>query len=97
MQSKRNALIDQYYSYTGELPPNALDNTTNEAFKGLGLDPYHGLPQGAQVAQGVTNNSSPNQPPQTPPGASVLVHNGQPIGTQTPEQKQRGTYTPYPK
>ena len=65
MQSKSQALINQYYAWTGELPPNAIDAHTAAAFKRLGIDPYHGLPGGAKV--GESGNANPNQPPvQTP-------------------------------
>ena len=65
MQSKSQALINQYYAWTGELPPNAIDAHTAAAFKGLGIDPYHGLPTGAKV--GESGNTNPAQPPaQTP-------------------------------
>jgi hypothetical protein len=62
MLSKSQALIGQYYGYTGELPPNALDPHTVQVYKNLGIDPYHGLPEGARVSVGGTGNVNPAQP-----------------------------------
>lgn len=63
MQSKSNALISQYYGWTGELPPNAIDAHTAEVYNSLGLNPFAGLPINASVSVGGTGNLNPNQPP----------------------------------
>jgi hypothetical protein len=61
MQSKNAQLAQQYYSWTGQLNPNALNPETIQIYKNLGLNPYQGLPQGAQVAVGGTGNKVPVQ------------------------------------
>lgn len=108
MQSKSDSLINQFYGWTGELPPNAIDNHTVEEYKKLGLDPFHGLPAKAQVSLGGTGNQNPNQPPTVqfapvpsgfaiPQGAKPLWSKttGAFLGSQTPEQAQQNKYTPY--
>jgi len=67
MQSKNAQLAQQFFQWTGHLNPNAINPETEKTYKMLGLDPYAGLPQGAQAPVGATANQNPAQVPQFVP------------------------------
>ena len=63
MQSKNAELATHYYNWTGHLNPDAVTDETVKVYNKLGVDPYAGLPQGAQAAPGATGNMNPTQVP----------------------------------
>lgn len=77
LKTKAGNLVNEYISYTGQLPPYSFSPDTVQALQAMGVD-VSDLTQGATVALGSTGNTRPYTPrgvtqPQIPDGATMKV------------------------